>query len=461
MGLHPRAWQNVNVVGDCLVLSCAACAATVFPGGIHYLVAASLAFGAMVVWITVSRILHHYDVGNGRGIAGDVALTLVLLVATCLPILTVHIMVPHVASTADMARFVTVMLVGVVWLRLLTSWLKTRPPQPPEEVLVLGIGPLGRHTGLELLEGGRNCRVMGYLALRDEEDAESVINRLPAPLLGPAICLEALLKERVVDEVYLASGEEAHHAEMQAAIHACERYGIPFALPANRFRITRAEPRDHAAVSDGYVHYLSWRYRPVQLMLKRVFDIVASCAALVLLTPLMITVAGAIRATSRGPILFRQERVGRLGRHFHMLKFRSMVENAEALRAQMVQQNEQSGPVFKIRRDPRITTVGRFIRKFSIDELPQFINVLRGEMTIVGPRPPLPREVEQYEAWQRRRLSVRPGITCVWQVSGRNDIGFDRWMYLDMQYIDNWSLAHDFQLVFKTVPVVLFGKGAS
>jgi lipopolysaccharide/colanic/teichoic acid biosynthesis glycosyltransferase len=138
-----------------------------------------------------------------------------------------------------------------------------------------------------------------------------------------------------------------------------------------------------------------------------------------------------------------------------------MVVNAEELKAKLMALNEQSGPVFKMTRDPRVTGIGRFIRKYSIDELPQFINVLRGEMTIVGPRPPVPGEVAQYEAWQRRRLSVRPGITCVWQVSGRNQIGFEEWMYLDMQYIDNWSLTQDFQLIFKTVPVVLFGKGAS
>ena len=144
-----------------------------------------------------------------------------------------------------------------------------------------------------------------------------------------------------------------------------------------------------------------------------------------------------------------------------MLKFRSMVTDAEQLKAALMDKNEQTGPVFKIKDDPRVTRVGRVLRRFSIDELPQFINVLRGEMAIVGPRPPVPSEVAQYEAWQRRRLSVRPGITCVWQVSGRNEIGFDQWMYLDMQYIDNWTLAQDFQLVFKTVPVVLFGKGAS
>ena len=144
-----------------------------------------------------------------------------------------------------------------------------------------------------------------------------------------------------------------------------------------------------------------------------------------------------------------------------MLKFRSMVVNAEELKAKLMAQNEQSGPVFKMQRDPRITAIGRFIRKFSIDELPQLINIVRGEMAIVGPRPPIPSEVAQYEGWQRRRLSVRPGLTCVWQVSGRNAISFEGWMYLDMQYIDHWSLALDFQLILKTVPVVVTGRGAS
>ena len=144
-----------------------------------------------------------------------------------------------------------------------------------------------------------------------------------------------------------------------------------------------------------------------------------------------------------------------------MLKFRSMVEDAEARKADLVAMNEQRGPVFKIERDPRVTPIGRLIRKISIDELPQFLNVLRGEMSIVGPRPPLPEEVMQYEPWQRRRLSVRPGITCVWQVSGRSNISFETWMYLDMQYIDHWSLMKDLKLILKTLPAVLTGRGAS
>jgi exopolysaccharide biosynthesis polyprenyl glycosylphosphotransferase len=323
--------------------------------------------------------------------------------------------------------------------------------------LILGVGPLGRHTGLEIGEAGRNRRVMGYLRFADETPNR----RLPAEVLATVAELEDVLKERVVDEVYMAAHDEAHRAEMQEAIKVCERFGIPFALPVNRFRMARAQPRDSEAVADGYVHYLSYRHRPLQLALKRAFDIVASSIALVLLSPLLVGVAALVKLTSKGPIFFKQERVGLYGRHFHMLKFRSMVVNAEELKAALMKLNEQTGPVFKMTRDPRVTAIGRFIRKFSIDELPQLVNVLRGEMTIVGPRPPIPQEVAKYEAWQRRRLSVRPGITCVWQVSGRNEISFEEWMYLDMQYIDNWSLGQDLRLIFKTVPVVLTGRGAS
>jgi exopolysaccharide biosynthesis polyprenyl glycosylphosphotransferase len=195
--------------------------------------------------------------------------------------------------------------------------------------------------------------------------------------------------------------------------------------------------------------------------LKRSFDILASAAALTFLAPLLLATAALVKLTSRGPVFFRQERVGLLGRKFQMLKFRSMVANAEELKARLLAANEQSGPVFKMRHDPRVTAVGRFIRKYSIDELPQLVNVLRGDMSVVGPRPPLPSEVRSYEAWQLRRLSMRPGLTCVWQVSGRNEISFRDWMLLDMRYIDHWSLAHDFGLILRTLPVVLTGRGAS
>jgi exopolysaccharide biosynthesis polyprenyl glycosylphosphotransferase len=451
--------QSVNIVGDCLILLVASAVATKalgVPGAWHWMVLPGMAMGAMLVWTLGGRVLHHYDVWNGRGIAGDVALTMLLLAAMLTAMGALRWVVGPYARGSDLERFIVVAVPAILWLRLTTSWLRRREV-PTEHVLIVGSGPLGRHTGLEISDRKDHRRVFGYLRFADEP----VHNRLPAEVLGVASDLEDLLKKHVVSEVYLASNRDPHRAEMQAAIGVLERFGIPFALPACGFRFGRARPEHERAVADGYVHYLSVRHKPVQQGVKRAFDILASSVALALLSPLMIVVAVLIKLTSRGPLLFKQERVCLHGRSFHMLKFRSMVANAEELKAKLTASNEQQGPVFKMQRDPRITPVGRFIRKYSIDELPQLLNVVRGEMSIVGPRPPIPSEVAKYEAWQRRRLSVRPGLTCVWQVSGRNEISFEEWMYLDMQYIDHWSLAQDFQLILKTVPVVLTGRGAS
>jgi exopolysaccharide biosynthesis polyprenyl glycosylphosphotransferase len=226
-------------------------------------------------------------------------------------------------------------------------------------------------------------------------------------------------------------------------------------------RYERAALLSTSRNTDGYLHYLSTRPAPVQYALKRLIDIAASGAALAVLSPLLILTALAIKITSPGPVLFRQTRVGLHGAHFSLFKFRSMVTDAEKLKAKLMKMNEQSGPVFKMKHDPRITGIGRFIRKYSIDELPQLINILRGDMTIVGPRPALPSEVAQYKVWQRRRLSVRPGLTCYWQVGGRNAIGFEEWMRLDLRYVDHWSLSVDMRLILQTFPVVLAGRGAS
>lgn len=199
----------------------------------------------------------------------------------------------------------------------------------------------------------------------------------------------------------------------------------------------------------------------LQLFIKRVADLVLSCLLLMLLSPLLIAVAVLIKLTSPGPVMFSQERVGRNKRRFRIYKFRSMVANAEMEKEKLVHLNEMDGPVFKIRTDPRVTPLGRFIRRTSIDELPQLLNVLCGDMSLVGPRPPLPTEVEMYEWLYHQRLSIKPGLTCLWQVNGRNQISFQEWMELDKQYIDNWSLWLDLKILVKTVPVVLLGKGAS
>lgn len=192
------------------------------------------------------------------------------------------------------------------------------------------------------------------------------------------------------------------------------------------------------------------------LIMKRIIDIVASSVGLAVLSPLLVIVSILIKLESKGPIIFSQERVGINGEKFNMYKFRSMVVNAEELKKKLQHQNEMSGPMFKIKDDPRITKIGKFIRKTSIDELPQLLNVLNGDMSLVGPRPSLPDEVKEFESWMLERLEVKPGLTCYWQVMGRNQIGFEDWMKLDVKYVKERSVWLDIKLIFKTF-FVLFG----
>ncbi len=194
----------------------------------------------------------------------------------------------------------------------------------------------------------------------------------------------------------------------------------------------------------------------VYLFLKRCLDIVASIIGLICLSPIIILVAIAIKLESEGPVLFSQDRVGKYGKIFKIYKMRSMVQNAEELKEKLLEQNEMSGPMFKMKDDPRITKVGKFIRKTSIDELPQLINVIKGNMSLVGPRPSLPKEVEKFEPWMYERLAVKPGLTCYWQVMGRNNIDFEEWMKLDIKYVRERNLFLDIKLIFKTF-FVLFG----
>ena len=195
-------------------------------------------------------------------------------------------------------------------------------------------------------------------------------------------------------------------------------------------------------------------------IIKRLIDIICSFMGLSALSPLFIIIAIIIKFTSKGPVFFSQKRVGKYGREFYMYKFRSMVVNAEELKEKLAAQNEMSGPMFKMKDDPRVTKVGKFIRKTSIDELPQLWNVLKGDMSLVGPRPSLPKEVAQFEDWMHRRLEVKPGLTCYWQVSGRNNIDFEDWMKLDIRYVEERNLWIDIKLILKTVSVLFGDKNA-
>jgi exopolysaccharide biosynthesis polyprenyl glycosylphosphotransferase len=295
-------------------------------------------------------------------------------------------------------------------------------------------------AGLVLLDGDRGARPRG-------------------PVLGRLSGLGHILEEQVLDLVVFAVPRD-QLATIEGAILLCEEQGVDVHLSLDVLRYGRAQMA--LADLDG-VPVLAFTRKPsdsLALGTKRVFDVVVSLLLLLLLSPLLIAIAIAIRLEGRGPIFFRQRRVGVHGRTFEMVKFRSMHVDAEARLEALRASNEMSGPVFKMRNDPRITRVGAFLRRTSLDELPQFFNVLLGEMSVVGPRPPLPAEVKQYKRWQRRRLSVKPGITCTWQVSGRNDIDFDRWMELDLEYIDSWSLWRDLKICFQTIPAVIGARGA-
>lgn len=193
---------------------------------------------------------------------------------------------------------------------------------------------------------------------------------------------------------------------------------------------------------------------------KRALDVIASFLGLVILSPILLIVAILIKLESKGPAIFSQSRIGLNGKEFKMYKFRSMVQNAEELKEKLAKENEMSGPMFKMKNDPRVTKVGKFIRKTSIDELPQLFNILKGDMTLVGPRPSLPREVEKFESWMLKRLEVKPGLTCYWQVSGRNNIDFYEWMKLDLKYVNDMSFWLDIKLIFKTVAVLFGDKNA-
>jgi exopolysaccharide biosynthesis polyprenyl glycosylphosphotransferase len=404
-------------------------------------------------WVIIGSVLGYYDTSApGREFRGDAALVATMVLAMMFVAALFSFAVPH---WTKLARALLFCWPAVMMTRIVFARLGSRLDIPIEQVIILGTGPLARITG-EDLERRRRQRVIGYLFLADEQRPPV----LTPPLLGTWMDLEHTLRAKPVDEVYIASDGPSETLAVQHAISVCENLGVPFALPAYTFRMQRARPAFGKAVADGYLHYTVVDPQTVQRAVKRTFDVLAAGAALWLLAPLFLVVAALIKATSRGPIFFKQVRCGLRGKRFEMLKFRSMVADAEQRRKDLEALNERNGPVFKLHKDPRVTRVGAILRKYSLDELPQLINILRGDMSIVGPRPPIPDEVAKYQPWQLRRLSVRPGLTCLWQVSpARHQISFDEWMYLDLQYVDHWSLLHDLGIIVRTFPIIFSGSG--
>src|SRR5215471_6827665 len=324
-------------------------------------------------------------------------------------------------------------------------------------VLLVGTGRKASQLG-KFLEARPywGFRVLGYL---DDDNGGEIRGIHRWRCLGRITDLEEILIREVVDELIFVI-EKGRLREYEDALLVAERHGVRAHVSLDIFPHVLARPVLEEMDGIPLLSFTTTPSNPLQLVIKRAIDLTVSLLLFIITLPIQLLSALMIKLSSPGLVYFRQIRCGLNGRHFTLLKFRTMEQGAAERLPEISHLNEMSGPVFKASKDPRLTRVGRILRRLSVDELPQLWNVIRGDMSLVGPRPPLPEEVSRYEPWQHRRLSMKPGITCLWQISGRNDLDFDRWMALDLKYIDSWSPLLDLEILVKTVPAVLSGRGA-
>jgi exopolysaccharide biosynthesis polyprenyl glycosylphosphotransferase len=328
----------------------------------------------------------------------------------------------------------------------------------PHYVMVVGTGDRALRLA-EALEASAEygVRLSGFFSERPDYPEEIALGSRYR--VQPVEDLPSVLRKHVVDEVLFAVPSESL-AELEEIFLLCDEEGVRTRVAVDFFPHVNSTVSLDRFGATPLLTFSAAPYDEIQLLAKRLLDIAVAAAGLLVLLPFMAAITLLIRLTSPGPAIFRQIRCGLNGRQFVFYKFRSMCENAEDLKASLAHLSTRE-TAFKIPDDPRLTFLGRYLRKFSIDEWPQLWNVLRGDMSLVGPRPAIPSEVEQYQRWQRRRLRMRPGLTCLWAVSGRDKLDFETWMKMDMQYIDNWSLALDWKILLRTIPRVVTGQGAN
>ncbi len=364
------------------------------------------------------------------------------------------------------ATILTIFLIISKSIIFYTNLYYRRHDQNLKRILIIG----SRMRAVELIKAvlgkeDSGYKVIGCLEKIEEADRVGVAVYGNIETIGTLSDYNELLLERTIDEIiFVIPLSEIEH--VSDYIHFAEELGVGVRImPDFQIKKIMYNPENAKISFELFAGVPTISLSSVPnvegaLLFKSFLDYLGASIGLLLLSPLFLIIALLIKLTSNGPVFFFQERSGLNGRKFQLIKFRTMINNAEDLKVKLVGDNEVDGPVFKIQNDPRITSVGKILRKTSLDELPQFINVLRGEMSLVGPRPPLPAEVIQYETWQRRKLSMKPGLTCIWQVGGRNEIDFENWMRMDLEYIDNWSILLDFKILLLTVKEVLSAKGS-
>jgi exopolysaccharide biosynthesis polyprenyl glycosylphosphotransferase len=330
--------------------------------------------------------------------------------------------------------------------------------RPDKSVIIVGASHRGKSAAdLILKYPDLNVKILGFVDYHKKD----LWRYRDLPLIGHPDQIEEIIACRQVDYVIMAVEAEDFSLSQQL-FGQVEKMGVNICLLPDIYNANLSHCRSSSINGQSVLLYhTSHEHSSVRLFLKEIMDRVGAFFGLLIASPILLLSALAIKLETKGPIFFKQIRSGKNGKTFEMLKLRTMVANADRQKEKLAHLNEMSGPVFKIKNDPRITRVGSFLRKLSIDEFPQFINILKGEMSLVGPRPPLPKEVVNFKPWQRRKLSVKPGATCLWQINGRNHVDFDKWMELDLEYIDNWSLREDARILLMTFPAVLKGNGAS
>jgi exopolysaccharide biosynthesis polyprenyl glycosylphosphotransferase len=423
---------------------------------------------AVAIWLAVGLVTGIYrDIGENdlrRGFTDPIK---VGVIATTLLFAITYALKLEYVSRLLLGFYVALDLVGMAVFRLLARQ--------------LGAASGGAFGGLRhfLLVGNsadaleiartieanenRGMKLFGFAAASSGPHIAPEINQAGLRRSYPVCRLNeipALLRQHVIDEVIFAVSKDELEG-LEETFLICEEEGVKTRLLLSFFphlisRVYLERLREMPLLT-----FSTTPENEYLLLLKRAVDLVMALVLAVLLSPLFLLLTLLIKLTSRGPVFYRQTRCGLGGRKFTFYKFRSMYAGADQRREELEALNEVDGPVFKIKNDPRCTPAGRFMRKFSLDELPQLLNILKGDMSFVGPRPPLPEEVEKYERWQRRRLRMQPGLTCLWALEGRSELNFQRWMQLDLEYIDNWSPALDWKILLKTIPVVLLGRGAS